>query len=856
MNRASQTVSANARSVGFAITELQVQTASPLTQFPDTTDCSSAYGWPIVATIYLLLDQMASPKGCEVRSAVVTFWQWFYTSTSAYLPLLAQWQMVPLPSLLLLQQDVLLTLIQSVTCDGQLESNTPAISDTIALVVPVFGTVRLQDRVNALCGFYSAISDDLTVFTYSATTSQQAVMQAQNTSGSLALFYHSELATSSNQSVLDTAHYNALPLFLTSVVLSYNPQLTPSLNINDTELVLDWYTFGRIIVHAVVDWFDPLIVNLNPVLNSTTHTVGSAPIVVVLACSGSTEQTPISDQMLTLMLDYATQYDAELLVLLQQVFFNESLALLFYACQPIPSLPILYATSENTVEAMVTNTPGAIGYGMDSTPETGNGKFAFLFPTSDGFGSTSLTVRRSTPDALVACVETSAEPGSPQLFLNTGNSACWPFTQIVSALVPSNYPSSSKESGYHILALLSWLVSSEAALLSWSAKSMMIPAASIPSVQSSVLSALDAVTSDGRTLLVTLPVVWTPSPVLRGLGIGVTVVGCILCCLALFLIVQHRQHPAIKPSAPAFLCMTLVGLLCLFSTTTLVATIPNTASCSALNWMVQLGFTLTFCPLLAKMYRIWRIFGGRRLQVVKLSNRRLMAVAVSIVFLELLYLLVWQARSPVSTSTIVQSSGQGQPQNDYTQCAYQDTSLQLFTAIAIVKAAVLVVGVLLAFSIRTVSDAFNESKSIGLAIYNLVFALGLIVPIIFLLDAVGDTLIAVLFFLLSWIPGSTLVILFAPKLQAIVAVLRGQQVTAVEQQHSTRASFSFVDEDFFTSSHVLRAYLTALEQHSSLLHKRLTHITAQEKHKHIASPRATNIPPLQHASAIHPAPAH
>ena len=856
VNLGTHRVSANVLSVGFGVTELQVQTASPLTQFPDTTDCSSAYGWPIIATVYLLLDNAASPRGCEVQSAVLAFWQWFYTSTSAYSALLYQWQIVPLPLLLRSQETVLSTLLQSVRCDGPLDPS--AATSTAALLVPVFVSVRLQDYVNTLCAFYSALNNDLTTFTPSAVSSQEAVSQAMSTTGSMAVFYQSELATNDGQPAIDTAHYSILPLFLTSVVLTYNPQLTPSLNINTTELVVDWYTFGRIIVHVVVDWFDPLIVRLNPVLNSIPHTAGSAPIVVILACSGSTVQTPISDQLLTLMLEYAVQYDPELLVLLQRVFFNETLAPLFYACQPIPSLPIQYATSESTVEAMVTNTPGGIGYGMDSTPNAGNGKFAFLFPTNDGVDNSGLTLRRSTPDSLLACVEGSVASSSDNLLLNIGNSACWPFTQVVSALVPNDYPASRKISGYHTLSLLSWLVSTGSALLPWASSSMMMPATLSPSIQTFVLSALNAVTSGGQTLLVTLPDVWVPSSDLRGVGIAVTAFGSASCCLALFFTVRHRRHPIIKPSAPAFLMLTLSGLICLFSTTTLITATPSVAVCSAFNWMVQLGFTLTFCPLLVKTYRIWRIFGRRRLQVVKLSNRRLLAALVSTLLLELLYLLVWQMISPMSTSTTVRSNGEGQPQSVYTQCAYQDTSLRLFTAIAIVKAAVLVVGVLLAFSTRTVSDAFNESKSMGLAIYNVVFTLGLLVPILLVLDAVGDSQLTILLFVLTWISGSTLAILFAPKLISTVAVLRGRQVKIVEPQLTNQPSFSFVEEDYFTSSPVLQAYLAALELHTSRLHQRLSRLKAQSKQELTSSPNAANprtiLPSIVQANAVHPAP--
>jgi uncharacterized membrane protein len=113
--------------------------------------------------------------------------------------------------------------------------------------------------------------------------------------------------------------------------------------------------------------------------------------------------------------------------------------------------------------------------------------------------------------------------------------------------------------------------------------------------------------------------------------------------------------------------------------------------------------------------------------------------------IDIVYLSAWQGLSPMTASITTQLESDGR-EHAYQQCSLplSITAQRMFIASIVIKGIWLLVGVLLAFSTRSVSDQFNESKSIALAIYNVVFAVGLIAPIAALINAIGDTQIVLM----------------------------------------------------------------------------------------------------------------
>ena len=141
--------------------------------------------------------------------------------------------------------------------------------------------------------------------------------------------------------------------------------------------------------------------------------------------------------------------------------------------------------------------------------------------------------------------------------------------------------------------------------------------------------------------------------------------------------------------AGCFLSTTLVGLCVLFMAGVFLSLPPSAATCSALGWTANLGFMLTFAPLLAKTYRVYRIYAGDKLTVTKISNRRVAALIGGMLAVEVLLLSVWQAVSPLQPLLITRMVGYPAAPHDYVQCSVSGQGLALSLVLAGEKAALL-----------------------------------------------------------------------------------------------------------------------------------------------------------------------
>jgi len=115
---------------------------------------------------------------------------------------------------------------------------------------------------------------------------------------------------------------------------------------------------------------------------------------------------------------------------------------------------------------------------------------------------------------------------------------------------------------------------------------------------------------------------------------------------------------------------------------------------------------------------VWRIFSGSRLQIVKLSNQKLLLGTAAVLLLDLIIVSAWQGGAPLVPVEYSQMiSGQ---QHLYTHCSVQSASAgTTFVALIVVeKAGLLLFGAVMAFSTRNVKGSFNESAQISWTIYN------------------------------------------------------------------------------------------------------------------------------------------
>lgn len=238
--------------------------------------------------------------------------------------------------------------------------------------------------------------------------------------------------------------------------------------------------------------------------------------------------------------------------------------------------------------------------------------------------------------------------------------------------------------------------------------------------------------------------------------------------------------------------------------------------------MLNVGLMLVFAPLFAKTWRIYRIFGRKKLSVVQISNRKLMLLVAALLSIEVVLMAVWQAVGPITalttdiTTTTTNAAGK-LVINEYVQCGVPGgRSMSMFAVICVEKGALFVFGALMAFTTRKVSSTFNESQGISLSIYNVCFTIGIISPIVVVVSAVGDVLTLLLVFALLWIAYFTCGILFVPKLMTIYqqgGVSGTGQYTVDNASTTSSSGYQFLSLAALSTLPMLQSYQLALRNH-------------------------------------------
>ena len=443
---------------------------------------------------------------------------------------------------------------------------------------------------------------------------------------------------------------------------------------------------------------------------------------------------------------------------------------------------------------------------------------------------------------IAACASDTFDPITLSFNLSASqNSACWPWTSQVVAMVRTRYTSTATDTsscarGLDALQLLSWLFTNDG-ITTLTSSVDVVPASSVSlAVRSAYIAALDSITCDGTTLYVTLPTVWTLSSGIAGFAQALSGIGIACGVVSSVMVWHYRAHPVIRSASPLFLLLSIAGVSLLCAAGFLLVAPATATTCSAFSWLLSFGLQLCFAPLFAKTYRIYRIFGRKKLSVVQLSNRKLMLIVMAILAVEAVLMAVWQAVGPIApltinvTSTTLNSAGHNII-NQYTQCGVPaGSSMSMFAVICVEKGVLFVFGALMAFTTRKVSSTFNESQGISLSIYNVCFTVGIISPIIIVINAVGDVLTLLLVFALLWIAYFTASILFTPKLMTILFHSNGADEvnTSVKASSSSSSGYQFLSLAALSSLPMLLGYQAALRRHLEAVDSRVAKVKSNK----------------------------
>ncbi|ORX61728.1 hypothetical protein DM01DRAFT_1128526 [Hesseltinella vesiculosa] len=201
----------------------------------------------------------------------------------------------------------------------------------------------------------------------------------------------------------------------------------------------------------------------------------------------------------------------------------------------------------------------------------------------------------------------------------------------------------------------------------------------------------------------------------------------------MILVICYRKRPAYRVASPLFCLLELTGFLFCYVASIFFVGERNHTNCVVVPVALNIGFSLVMGNLVAKNYRIYRIFNNVFAKQTTIKDMQLLRVSGSLLLLTVLILVIWFGLCDASTE-IFPSSHDAY----YVGCVYDGASHSVFMALLTALAACeLAFATFLAFKTRSIGktyEKYNECKQIGLSVYNIFFS-ALIGAVVFFLPA-------------------------------------------------------------------------------------------------------------------------
>lgn len=280
---------------------------------------------------------------------------------------------------------------------------------------------------------------------------------------------------------------------------------------------------------------------------------------------------------------------------------------------------------------------------------------------------------------------------------------------------------------------------------------------------------------------------WEMSAAVRGFAAGLSIFGVVITVLTAAGILYYRKERVIRWSSPVFcLCVCCgFGLACVGQVIdAFLADGGMTAvACNTITWLELVGSVLAFAALFAKTYRVHKIFNNATLKKIKITDRDLAPIVCGVTGAVVLYLTVWVATVPLKPVEVTTPPDSDGVQSTFVECisggedldddaaadAREETLLWLGAFFFLLG--LLVWGAALAWATRTVPAGFNESRYVGITIYNALLCGLLVTPMTVVLRENPEVAMILVSFRTVWPCVFGVIVLFGPKFAAIRAGL-------------------------------------------------------------------------------------
>ena len=211
---------------------------------------------------------------------------------------------------------------------------------------------------------------------------------------------------------------------------------------------------------------------------------------------------------------------------------------------------------------------------------------------------------------------------------------------------------------------------------------------------------------------------------------ALTVLALIVSLVFSFLIWYYRDEKVVKKTSPFFSQLILVGIdLCLISQIFWTVT-QSGFTCFVKIWLLAIGFGLIMGNLLAKTYRIFKIFTNVQVTQLVMKDTDLLKFSIVIIAVEIILLCVYCFVGG-GTPNVIYKQSLSDSLLLIIECSVPSSFIQLFGQISLLvfNGLLILCGVVIAYVSRHVESSFNESQYIAITVYIYLLVIIILLPL-------------------------------------------------------------------------------------------------------------------------------
>ncbi|XP_022239324.1 gamma-aminobutyric acid type B receptor subunit 2-like, partial [Limulus polyphemus] len=253
--------------------------------------------------------------------------------------------------------------------------------------------------------------------------------------------------------------------------------------------------------------------------------------------------------------------------------------------------------------------------------------------------------------------------------------------------------------------------------------------------------------------------------------------GIVMASAFLIVNIRFRNQRYIKMSSPYLNNIIIIGCMLTYTSVILLGLDSGLTSektfpyiCAARAWVLMNGFTLAFGSMFSKTWRVHAIFTNIKLNKKIIKDYKLFMVVGVLVVVDIVILTTWQIIDPFYRETSL-GTQLPSPENEDSViipkmefCKSQKMTIFLGSIYAY-KGLLMAFGCFLAWETRHVSiPALNDSKYIGMSVYNVVIMCVIGAAVSFVLREQQDAAFIIISIFIIFCSTTTLCLVFVPKL--------------------------------------------------------------------------------------------